>query len=147
MGRRRLSILAVAGLIALLITVQAPDASSSAPVVLHLRFGPLVSGASGVSVSGPYVGFTQTGSTRERTVERFVLIDDRSGKRIPTPKDCDAGIVGDPWVGLYCSSSLASSSYEALDARTGKVRQLPCGDVCRQNYYFQNLVAVGARWF
>jgi hypothetical protein len=70
--------------------------------------------ASTPSVSGPYVGFTQTISTRQRTREQFVLIDDCTGKRIVAPPSCDAGVVGVPWVALYCGDR---GVLRALDAQ------------------------------
>lgn len=145
-GLSRILAFLVAGLMAVLLAVQAPDANARAPIVFHLRFGLRARGVSAASVSGPYLGFTRTTSTRTRTVERFVLLDDRTGKRLATPADCDAGVVGDPWVALYCSSS-SGSSYKAFNARTRKLRRLPCHGLCQQDYYLQNLVAVGAKWF
>jgi hypothetical protein len=55
----------------------------------------------------------------------------------------NAGLVGDPLVALYCSSSLSSLSYKVLNVQTRTLRLLPCDALCKQDYYFQNLVAVG----
>jgi hypothetical protein len=133
--------------LALVVSAPAQARSADAPVALRLTFRLIARGVSDLGVSGRYVGFTQTTSTRQRTVERFVLLDDRTGKRIAIPADCDAGVVGDPWVALYCSSSLLRQSYEVFNVQRRKMRHLPCVGLCRQDYYFQNIVAVGASWF
>lgn len=149
-GRRRALGVLLGTLVAMLTAMPASAmGAQKAPVALHLKFRPMASGVSGLMVSGRYVGFTQTTSTRKRTTQRFVLLDDRTGKRIatPAPASCNAGIVGAPWVGLYCANPSPSSQlFELYNIRTHKVRRLPCDAVCQSTYYFTNLLAVGSRW-
>jgi hypothetical protein len=123
--------------------------AQKAPVALDLKFRLMARGVSGFTVSGRYVGFTQTTSTRKRTTERFVLLDDYTGKRLaaPSPASCNAGVVGVPWVALYCANpSPASQPFELYNIRTHKVRRLPCDAVCRRTYYLSDVRAVGSRW-
>jgi hypothetical protein len=75
----------LAALSAMLIAMPALAAAARAPVGAHLKFRLVARGVSGPRVSGPYVGFTQTTSTRQRTREQFVLLDDRTGERIVAP--------------------------------------------------------------
>lgn len=117
------------------------------PAPLRLAFRLVARGASDLQIGGRYLSFTQTISIKQRTVERFRLFDDRAGKRIVTPRRCAAGVLGDHWIGLNCSSDLLDQAYEAFNLRTRKLRSLPCVGLCQQDYYSQNLVAVGARWF
>ena len=117
------------------------------PAPLRLAFRLFARGVSDLQIRGRYLSFTQTISIKQRTVERFRLFDDRTGKRIVTPRRCVAGVLGDPWLGLYCSSDVLDQAYEAFNLRTKTLRSLPCDGLCQQDYYFQNLVAVGARWF
>jgi hypothetical protein len=131
----------------LLATASALAASEHAPIALYLKPRLIAHGVSDLQVSGPYVGFTQTSSTGQRTVERFVLIDDRTGKRIFTSRTCSGGVVGDPWVGLYCDSPSRGTTYRALNARTRRLLTLHCKRLCQQDFYFQDLVAIGSRWF
>lgn len=37
--------------------------------------------------------------------------------------------------------------YELYNVRTRKLRRLPCDGLCQQDYYLQNLIAVGSKWF
>jgi hypothetical protein len=143
MGRRRVLDAVLAALLAMLIAMPAV-AGAHAPVVVPIKFRLVAQGASLPSVSGPYVGFTQTTSTRRRTREQFVLLDDRTGKRIVMPPNCDAGVVGVPWVALYCGES--SQWYGLYNIRTRKLTRFPCEALCQQDYYYSNIRAVGATW-
>jgi hypothetical protein len=138
-GLRR-EIGALAALSAMLIAMPSLAAGAGAPVRVHLNFRPAARGVSDLRVSGAYVGFTQSTSTREQ----FVLLDDRTGGRIVAPRSCDAGVVGFPWVALYCGD--ASQWYGLYNIQTRKLRRFPCDALCRQDYDYSNLAAVGARW-
>ena len=145
---RRLRRLFVAVLAAsLALTASNPELASGdhPPVPLRLAFRLFARGASDLQVSGRYLSFTEATSTKP--FERFRLFDDRTGKWIVTPNGCDAGVLGDPWIGLYCDTGFPDQHYEAFNLRTKKLRSLPCHGLCQQDYDFQNLVAVGARWF
>jgi hypothetical protein len=53
-------------------------------------------------------------------------------------------VVGFPWVALYCGD--ASPWYGLYNIQTRKLRRFPCDALCRQDYDYSNLAAVGARW-
>jgi hypothetical protein len=127
----------------LAVSAGAPGLAAREPVSVpvHLTFRLLARGVSDLQLNGRYLSFTQTTSTKQE------LFDDRTGKRIVTPRGCDLGALGDPWVGVYCDLGLPDQSYEALNVRTKRLRSLPCDGLCKRDYYFQNLVAVGSRWF
>jgi hypothetical protein len=133
----------VAALSAMSFAMPALATGGRAPVVVHLKFRLVARGASTPSVSGRYVGFTQTTSTRQRTSAHFVLLDDRTGKRIVMSPNCDAGVVGAPLVALSCDSS---QWYGLYNIRTRKLRRFPCKALCQQDYYYSNIWAVGVRW-
>lgn len=144
-GRRRALGLLLSTLLVTLTAMAALAAGAQkAPVALHLRFRLLARGVSALSVSGPYVGFTQTTSTRQRTRERFVLLDDRTGKRIVTPPNCDCGVVGVPWVAFDCASAI--KRFQLYNIQTRKWQRFACDASCRQVYYLIDITAVGARW-
>jgi hypothetical protein len=135
--RRVLGVLAA--LSAIVIALPAPSAGARAPVVVHLKFRWVARGVIGLRVSGSYVTFTQATSTRQQ----FVLLDDRTGNRIVMPASCDAGVVGVPWAALYCGSS---QFWWLYNIQTRKFRRFPCDALCRQDFYYTNLVAVGVSW-
>lgn len=145
MGLRRVLGVSVV-LSAILAGAPAVAADAVAPVVAHFKYRLVARGVSGPSVSGPYVGFSQF---PRRGPERFVLIDDRTGKRMVMPAGCDGGVVGVPWVALYCGDFPGAQFhpfYGLYDTRTGRLRRFPCHGVCQQNYYNSNIYAIGARW-
>lgn len=145
MRSRCLFVAGLAALLTLSFSVPALAAGERAPVALHLAFRAIAHGVSGLQLSGPYVSFTQTTSNRQRTVERLVLLDDRTGKRIATPRGCSLAFLGDPRVGLYCYSRSSGLAYDAFNAQTQKLRRLPCRGPCQR--LPANLIAVGSRWF
>src|ERR1700740_366804 len=108
----------LAALLALSAGAPALAASEQVSAPVHLTFRLFARGVSDLQVSGRYLSFAQTTSTKQRTFERSRLLDDRTGKRIVTPRGCDVGALGDPWVGLDCDSGLPDQSYEAFDLRT-----------------------------
>jgi hypothetical protein len=145
MRSRGLCVVGLAALLALFVSAPALAAGERATVSLHLAFRAVAHGVSDLQVSGPYVSFTQTASNRQRTVARLVLLDDRTGKRIATPRGCTLAFLGDPRVGLYCYSRSSGLMYDAFNVRTRKLRRLPCSGSCQRPP--ANLVAVGSRWF
>jgi hypothetical protein len=119
---------------------------AAAPVVVHLRYRLVARGAFGPSVSGPYLGFSQYPA---HGPERFVLIDERTGKRSVMPRGCDGGVVGVQWVALYCGDlpgPRLHPFYGLYNIEKRTLRRFPCDAVCQQDYYNANLLAVGARW-
>jgi hypothetical protein len=145
MGPRRILAVLVA-LSAIWVAVPAVTPAAGAPVVLHLKYRLVARGVVSPSVSGAYVGFSQYPS---HGPERFVLINDRTGKRIVMPRGCDGGVVGVAWVALYCGNLTGpafSPFYGLYNVQKRKLRRFPCDAVCQQDYDNANLVAVGSRW-
>ncbi len=145
MGPRRVLAVLVA-LSAIWVAVPAVARAAGAPVVVHLKYRLVARGVFSPSVSGAYVGFSQYPS---HGPERFVLINDRTGRRIVMPRGCDGGVVGVVWVALYCGDLTGpafSPFYGLYNIQKRRLRRFPCDAVCQQDYDNANLVAVGARW-
>ena len=114
-------------------------------MVVHLKYRLVARNVFSPSVSGAYVGFSQYPS---HGPERFVLINDRTGKRIVMPRGCDGGVVGVVSVALNCGDlkgTAFSPFYGLYNIQKRKLRRFPCNAGCQQDYDNQNLVAVGER--
>jgi hypothetical protein len=144
MGCRRTVAVVFAALLALLISAPALAAGTHAPVSVRLKFRLVARGVSSPLVTGRYVTFTETSSTRRRTVERFVLLDDQTGKRIATPQGCYGAVLAATWV--VCQPS-GARPYQVYNIHERKLRRLPCIGLCESDYYLQDIVGVGSRWF
>jgi hypothetical protein len=145
MGPRRVLGVLVA-LSSIWLAVPAVAARAGAPLRVRLKYRLVAHGVVSPSVSGPYLGFSQYPT---RGPERFVLIDERTGKRIVMPRGCEGGVVGVPWVALYCGESpgpLFNPFYGLYNIETRTLRRFPCDAVCQQDFDNANLLAVGARW-
>ena len=134
MARARLISLGV--LIAGVLALAGPAAHSQASIaaVLHLKFRTIATGAFDPTTNRQYVGYTKLNG-------QFVLLNDRTGKRITLKAGCGPGVLGGPFVAFDCGSSL-----KLYAIRTRKWRRIRCGAICEQYAYSASVAGVGTRW-
>jgi hypothetical protein len=121
------------------------EPSQPAPVVLDLKFRPVVRYASGhcgpsVLTSGPYALVASSSPSASVCATRYVLIDDRTGKRtvIDASGSLDVQAFGWPWV--FGFKNLHDVLYNIATKKTRRCAASRCQPDGALSY------ALGSRW-